>query len=888
MPGLEFGERLKGLSEDEASKRLAAEGYNELPGVKKRGILDIALSVVVQPMLLLLVAAGSLYFLLGDLQEGAILLSFVIVIMVITIFEERRTERALDALRDLSSPRALVVRGGKEMRIAGREVVRGDIMIISEGDRVAADGIVLACSDLTVDESLLTGESVPVRKTCLSENKEEEEHIIGDHAGKEAIEKLMSEESAKPGGEDHPFVYSSTLVVGGEGYVLVARTGANTEVGKIGKALGTIEPEATPLQKSTGRLVKNVAVFSISVAILVVIIYAITRQDVIGGILAGIALAMATIPEEIPVVLTIFLALGAARLSKKKVLVRQMPVVETIGEMTVLCVDKTGTITRNEMAVSMLCACNPAKGDKPAFLTIDESSKNALPEKYHALVEYSILASERKPYDPMEKAFLRLGQSALARTEHLHGNWTLVHEYALSRKLLATSHVWKSPDASEYIVASKGAPESIADLCHFTHAQRDELAKEIDIMAREGLRVLAVAKAHYKGKEWPGGQHDFNFEFLGLVGLSDPMRPDVPRALEEAYSAGIRTIMITGDYPATAQSIARLMGLRSVENVITGQELDRMDDLELARKIRNTNIFARVVPMQKLRIVNALRTNGEVVAMTGDGVNDSPALKSADIGIAMGKRGTDVAREASSIVLLEDDFASIIDAVRLGRRVSDNIRKAVAYIFAIHVPIIGLAVVPVMLNIPLILFPVHIVFLELVIDPASSVAFEAEPEEKNVMKHPPRNPKKSMFGKKFLALSIFQGIIALAITLALYLEFYYEGYGADRARAVAYSALIIANIALITTNLSWSRSALQVIRTPNLAYIIVIIAALAFLLAALTVPQLQALFQFAPITLGDFGLAAFAGIITIVWFELIKATGWFAKNEDHYRPSHAM
>lgn len=855
MPEIVDISTLKGLSEEEAERRLRVEGYNELPAARKRDTLAIAVSVLQEPMLLLLIAAGSLYLVLGDLHEGVILLFFVFVIIGITIYQERKTERALEALRDLSSPRALVIRDGVERRIAGREVARGDLLIITEGDRVPADGVVLTESNLLVDESLLTGESVPVRK------------IPWD--GKT--------EFRKPGGEDQPFVYSSTLIVGGQGYVRVERTGINTEIGKIGRALHAIEPQATPLQKSTARLVRGLAVFSISIAIVIVIVYGIMRGDFVEGLLAGITLAMATIPEEIPVVLTIFLALGAARISRKRVLTRRMPAVETIGETTVLCVDKTGTITQNRMAVAKLYAGRIKDGkDRMGSGYYDVDYKeDRLPERFHELLEFSILASEKKPFDPMEKAFMELGEYYLSQTEHIHRDWALVHEYSLTHKMLAVSHVWRSPDSSEYVIAAKGAPESIADLCHLTKTELAELSRHVDKMAGEGLRVLAIAKASYKGKEWPGEQHAFDYRFLGLVGLSDPIREDVPAALKESYNAGIRVIMITGDYPATAQSIARQIGLKQVEKVITGPEMDRMDDLTLRRLIREVNIFARVVPLQKLRIVNALRANGEVVAMTGDGVNDAPALKAADIGIAMGSRGTDVARESASIVLLDDDFSSIVETIRLGRRVYDNIQKAIAYIFAIHTPIIGMSVIPVVLNLPLVLFPVHIVFLELVIDPASSLVFEAEPDEVNVMQRPPRDPKTSLFSRRFLGLSLLQGMVVLAIVLTLLLAFLYSGHGASESRAVAYSTLIIANLSLIITNRSWTRSLPAILRTPNRAFLIVVGSAFAFLLALLNIPFLRDLFLFAPLSPMDFSISLLAGIASIVWFEGIKALGWF-------------
>jgi Ca2+-transporting ATPase len=760
--------------------------------------------------------------------------------MGITLYQERKTERALEALRDLSSPRALVIREGKQKRIAGREVVRGDILVLSEGDRVPADAIVLSCVNLSVDESLLTGESVPVRKMAASG--------------------IM--DMGRPGGDDLPFVYSSTLVVQGQGIAQVQATGLRTEIGKIGKALQAVEPEGTLLQKETGRLVRNLAILGLSLCMLVIVIYGLTRGDWLHGLLAGITLAMATLPEEFPVVLTIFLALGAWRISQKQVLTRRVPAIETLGSATVLCVDKTGTLTLNRMSVSKLFAHGQFHGIPHSI--------DIMPETFHELVEFSILASQIDPFDPMEKAIRELGERYLAQTEHLHHNWTLVHEYPLAKELLALSRVWKSPGRTDYVIAAKGAPEAIADLCHFDGVQTEDLSRHVNSMAEEGLRVLGVARARIEQTTLPGEQHDFKFEFLGLIGLADPVRPTVPDAVRECYTAGIRVVMITGDYPGTAQNIARQIGLTPNDRFMTGPELDGMDDSELQRRIQSISIYARVVPEQKLRLVNAFKANGEIVAMTGDGVNDAPALKSAHIGIAMGGRGTDVARESSALVLLDDDFSSIVQAVKMGRRIFDNIKKAIAYIFAIHVPIAGMSLIPVLLKWPLVLSPVHIVFLELIIDPACSVVFEAEPEEANVMNRPPRNPKEPLFSRKTLAVSMLQGLSVLFIVLAVYGIALYRGQGESEARALTFTTLIIANLGLILTNRSWSRTILSTLRSPNAALWWVLGGAAVFLGLVLYLPVLRSLFRFSILHPIDLAICLAAGVVSILWFEGLK------------------
>jgi len=493
-----------------------------------------------------------------------------------------------------------------------------------------------------------------------------------------------------------------------------------------------------------------------------------------------------------------------------------------------------------------------------------------LPEAFHEIVEFSILASERDPFDPMEKALRQLGYHTLLRTEHLHEDWTLVHEYPLSHSLLALSHVHKTSNGEGYVVAAKGAPEAIADLCHFDRAQADELSRTILSMADGGLRILGVAKAYLKKTPFPGEQHDLKFEFLGLVGLADPVRPMVSSAIRECYAAGVRVVMITGDYPGTAQNIARQIGLTPMDEVITGPELDEMDDAQLQQRIRPVNIFARVLPEQKLRLVNALKANGEVVAMTGDGVNDAPALKSAHIGIAMGGRGTDVAREASALVLLDDDFSSIVLAVKLGRRIFDNLKKAMAYILAIHVPIAGMTLLPVLFKWPLVLLPVHIVFLELIIDPACSIVFEAEPEEKDVMNRPPRKPQEPLFGRRTIVLSLLQGMMVLAIVLCVFSIAIYRGQGEIEARALTFTTLIVANLSLILTNRSWSRTILATLRSPNGALRWVLGGTLVLLGLVLYVPFLQEVFHFATLHPNDLLICLFAGVFSILWFEGLK------------------
>ncbi|MGB9022893.1 MAG: cation-translocating P-type ATPase [Candidatus Bathyarchaeia archaeon] len=830
----------RGLTENDVAQRRVRDGYNELPSAKRRSVLRIALDVAQEPMFLLLIACGTLYLILGDLEEALMLLGFVFVVMGITLYQERRTERALEALRDLSSPRALVIRGDEQKRIPARELVSDDIVLLSEGDRVPADAIVLNSTNLTVDESLLTGESVPVRKSAWD--------------GKEKTGRL--------GGDDLPFVYSGTLVVKGQGITRVTATGLRTEVGKIGKALQTLEPEETSLQRQTKRIVRYFALVGLILCVTVVVVFGLRRGDWLSGLLAGITLAMATLPEEFPVVLTIFLALGAWRISHRHVLTRRMPAVETLGAATVLCVDKTGTLTLNRMQVSELAVGNEI------YRVDDEPT--SLPERFHELVEFSILASPPDPFDPMEKAMKELGRFSLSGTEHIHQDWELMREYPLSAKMLAMLRVWRSQSHDDYVIAGKGAPEAIADLCHFDKKQLEIMNAQIEAMADHGLRVIGVARGQLTSPELPTAQHDFEFQFLGLLGLSDPVRPEVPNAIQECYGAGIRVIMITGDYPGTAKSIAQQIGLRSSDQIMTGPQLDQMDDDTLRERIKNVNVFARVVPEQKLRIVDALKEDDEVVAMTGDGVNDAPALKSANIGVAMGGRGTDVARESAALVLLDDNFASIVQAVRMGRRIFDNLRKAMSFIVSVHIPIAGMSLIPVLLNWPLILFPVHVVFLELIIDPACSVVFEAQPEETNVMRRPPRRLNDPLFGRTMVLRSFFQGLSVLAIVFVVFVAVMTISQNESEARAASFATLVIANLGLISSNRDWTRSFFKTVRTRNMALWWVSGGTALFLLLALTIPSLQSLFRFAPLHATDLILGLVAGALSILISECLK------------------
>jgi len=833
-------EKYKGLTGSQAKEKLRTEGYNSLPSSKPKNFFSIALGVVKEPMFVLLVACGTLYLVLGNIREGLMLLGFVFVIMGIEFFQDRKTEKALDALKDMASPRALVIREGVETRIAGFEVVTDDIIVLQEGDRVPADATVLHSVSLQADESLLTGESVTVRKSTWDGI---EIHI-------------------QPGGDDLPFVYSGSMIVQGNGIAKVTSTGISTEIGKIGKALESVKEEPTRLKTEMGSLVKKLTIIALVLCLLVIVGYTLTHGSLINGFLAGITLAMAILPEEFPVILTVFMALGAWRMSKKKVLTRKPSAIETLGTATVLCTDKTGTLTENKMTVAKLY-------NGKDYLTVTKSGNFS--SEFHEIIEYGILSSQINPFDPMEKAITRVGDFYLKGTEHIHKNWEMVKEYPLSKQLLAMSRVFSFRGTQEKIIATKGAPEAIFELCHLDEQSRNRLLLAVEELAAEGLRVLGVAKAKINHKGLPEIQHDFVFDFIGLIGLSDPVRDNVRQSVIECSKAGIRVIMITGDYPVTAKHIAMEIGLENPDQCITGTELQLMTEEELCEKIKGINVFARVVPEQKLKIVNALKKNKEIVAMTGDGINDAPALKSANIGIAMGEKGTDVAREASSLVLMDDNFSSIVGAIKMGRRIFDNLQKAFGYTFAIHVPIAGLSLIPILLgNFPLILWPVHIVFLELIIDPACSVIFEAEKEESDIMNRPPKGIKEPFFGVKKILFSCLQGLGILIVTFSVYMVGLHIGYNANEVRAMSFISLIVSNIAVILTNRSWTNNIFKIIATPNKAVLWVTGGAVFFMIMILNIPFFLKLFQFQKLQIINIAICSFAGMTTIIWFELYK------------------
>lgn len=834
-----------GLSSESANRQLLAHGPNQLPESQPRGVARRVVDLFGEPMLLLLAAAGVINFVLSEPLDGALLFASVLVVLGISLYQEGKTERALLALRELSAPKATVVRDGRRIKVASTEVVVGDVLVLQEGDRVPADALLVESSNLVVDESLLTGESVPVNKVPRRPD--------------------LVVAAEPPGGDDKPWMFSGTLVVRGRGKAIVSAIGKDTEIGRIGSALGTIFRERTPLQREIRRLVRVVAVLGIAAAVVVVAVYGITRGEWLKAVLVGIAVVMSMIPEEFPVIFTVFLALGAWRMSKRRVLARKAPVIEALGAATVICVDKTGTLTMNRMEIDELIV-----GTRIARL-----ESGALDDELREVLRFGLLASSAHPVDPMDRAFR--DRENVFDGDHEHpSSLELLVEYPLTESRLAVIQVWRAPEGDD-VVAAKGAPETIVQLCRLSADDGARVMEAVHDSAERGHRVLGVARARWqRDAELPADPSRFEFQFVGLVGMVDPIRPGARESVDVARSAGIRVIMITGDHPSTAVSVANSIGIDGHQGFLTGPDVERMTDEELALRVREVSVFARMVPGQKLRLIRALKANGEVVAMTGDGVNDAPALRAADIGIAMGGRGTDVAREASSLVITDDDFSSIVEGVRQGRGIYDNLRKAMSYVMAVHVAIVGVALFPLFdRDWPLVLLPLQLALLELVIDPACSIVFEAEDHDPNLMHLPPRAPDAPLFSRGRIIVAALQGLAVLAAVISVYAWAMGGGRGEDVVRSLTFATLVMANLGLIIVNRSWRLSILRTLRersNPAMWWLLGVVVVV--LVSLLSVPALRSALDFGVVSPRDLVVPIGAAVASVAWFEGYKAIHW--------------
>lgn len=827
----------KGLTTEEAKRQLSADGANELPVHGRRELTQIFLEVMGEPMFALLLIASLVYFALGDTTEAIVLCAFATFSVSIALVQEVRSERVLDALREMTSPRALVVRDGARRRIAGREVVRGDLIVLQEGDRVPADAWILSGQDFSVDESLLTGESAPVRKRAAPND---------------------DPRRVEPGGEDTPVVFSGTLVVRGEADARVIATGAKSAIGRIGSALASIRTETPQLRRETARIVRITGVAGFAVAVVSGVLYGLSQLSWTDGLLSGIAVGMTLLPEEFPLVLTVFMVMGAWRIAQARVLTRRAASIQTLGAVTVLCTDKTGTLTLNRMEVVHL-----EGGDEQ--WQVDAAEPSAAIRR---LIHVATLAGLPDPFDPMERAIQTVMRGVGSEPEAIFAGHELEHRQGITPELLAMIQVWRQ-NGGPAIAATKGAPEAVLSLCGAPSAERDRILARTNELAAQGMRVLAVAEAEVTDDGSPSSLKALKFRLLGLVGFRDPVRDSVPAAVRECASAGIRVVMITGDYPETARAVAKEAGLNATE-VVTGAELKTFDDEALRARLRTCDVFARILPDQKLRLVEMLKANGEIVGMTGDGVNDAPSLRAAHIGIAMGGRGTDVAREAASIVLLDDDFGSIVATIRLGRRIFDNLQKAMGFILSVHIPIAGMALLPLIFGAPPIMTPAIVAFLEMVIDPACSIVFEAEPAERRVMSRPPRDPKARLLDRDLLVSSVLQGVLAL-LAVALV----YSAVPGDRSvpdvRALMLVVVTAANILLIFSHRSLHSSLEETFDTRNLWLWFGLAAVAIILTTMLALPSLRDLFHLGSPPLADLGIAALALIVLALALALLSS-----------------
>ena len=848
--------RILGLTSQRAAELLKEFGPNELVSAKKKSFLSKALGIVREPMFVLLIAAAAVYFLLGEPRDGSIMLVFVVAVIGIEIFQEWRTDQTLQALKNLSAPTATVIRDGEQQQIPSVDLVPGDLLIITEGDRIPADGVILKANDLRVDESSLTGESVGVWKTVAADGPAGADVLTPAPAPTPAAHEV----SAANDYWRRDYCYAGTLVTQGAATVSVDATGQQTEYGKIGVHIAEAPERPTPLEKQIAKVVKICVVIAAVFCMLAVVITwfnlggLLFEKRLIDSILAGITLAMAMIPEEFPVVLAVFLSMGAWRLARKHSLIRRLPALETLGAISVLCVDKTGTITQNSMAVTQ---------------TWTPSGDTA------ALYETMGLACETQTYDPMEQAMLRFCEEQGITTAHLFDAATsdFVSEYAFTDETKMMGHVWVHE--GRLTVAAKGSPESILAICDLTDLQRRDAEERLRALSGQGLRVIAVGFGHPDAPDaLPATLTDCRLTLAGLIGLADPPREEVAADIARCQHAGIRVVMITGDGSLTASAIAREVGIAHSDQVCTGAELSELSDAELQERVKTTNIFSRVLPEHKMRIVKAFRANGAICAMTGDGVNDAPALKYADIGVAMGKRGSEVSREAADLILLDDNFATITATVKDGRRVYENIRKAIGYIFTIHIPIVCTALLAPLLHLrpeELMLMAPHVLLLELIIDPTCSIVFERQPAERDIMDRPPRDPRQGILSRAVVGKSVLQGLCVFAASFGLYYVSLRTGAGAQTARAMGLCVVFLANLFLVQVNSSdlepVTSTVKRLIRDRVIG--IVNIATLLGIALVLYTP-LARLFQLAPLSAPQMLIVIAAAAASVFWYELVK------------------
>ncbi|HOY11635.1 MAG TPA: cation-translocating P-type ATPase [Saprospiraceae bacterium] len=818
---------ISGLNDEQVTAARAKFGRNKLDYKKENGFLDTVLRIAQEPMMILLLVASSIYFISGKWGDGIFMTVAIIFQASISLFQDSRSKNALEKLKDYSQPNCKVIRNGAEVAIKSEDLVVGDFLIVEEGTSITADGLIVQSNDFSVNESILTGESLSVFKDKSKEDN---------------------------------FIYSGTTVASGLAIAEINAIGNETKLGKIGTSLESIKEEKTPLEIQIANFVKKMAIAG---AVVFVIVWAINyslSHNILSSLLQSLTLAMSILPEEIPVAFTTFMALGAWRLMKMGIVVKQMKTVETLGSATVICTDKTGTITENKMSLAKLYLLSSNKISQPEEELTDDEKQ---------LVEISMWASEPIPFDPMEIALHQTYQDIFPTD--LRPNYKLVFEYPLGGKPPMMTHVFEEKSGNR-VIAAKGAPEALMNVSNLSDEEKQQIKEAIRLLANEGYRVLGVGISTFEGSDYPKLQQDLPFKFIGIVAFYDPPKQNIQKVLEDFYTAGISVKIITGDNAETTGSIAKQIGFRGYENSITGDELMKLDEAALKSCVTNTSIFTRMFPEAKLKIINALKSNNEIVAMTGDGVNDGPALKAAHIGIAMGKKGTEIAKQAASLILLKDDLSKMVDAIAMGRKIYTNLKKAIQYIISIHIPIILTVFIPLALGwiYPNIFSPIHVIFLEIIMGPTCSIIYENEPMEKNTMSQKPKPMSTTFFNWKELSTSIIQGLVITIGTLFVYQYSIRNGYGEELTRTMVFTVLITANIFLTLINRSFYYSIITTLKYKNNMVLYIVFITVAMVALILYIKPLTNFFEFESLNPVQLSISFAIGFVTVIWFEFAK------------------
>ncbi len=818
---------IAGLTTEQVTVSRQQHGANTLHYKKENTLLDTLIRMVKEPMMILLLVASSIYFISGKTGDGIFLLVAIVFQASISLYQDSRSKNALEKLKDFSQPKCKVIRNGEIIEIKSEELVMGDSLMVEEGTSITADGTIVYSHDFSVNESILTGESLSVYKDPEKEDK---------------------------------FVYSGTTVAGGLAIATITAIGNQTKLGKIGTSLENIDEEKTPLEIQIGNFVKKMAIVGIIVFVIVWLLNYANSRNLLQSLLQSLTLAMSILPEEIPVAFTTFMALGAWRLMKMGIVVKQMKTVETLGSATVICTDKTGTITENKMSLAKMFVLSANKIVEPQKVQTDNERE---------LIAMAMWASEPIPFDPMEIALHDAYRTTTLQDER--ANYKIIHEYPLSGKPPMMTHVFKN-ESGHMIVAAKGAPEALMAVSRLTEADKQLVHAAIQQLTADGLRVLAVGVADFKGENYPATQQEYSFHLKGIVAFYDPPKKNIQQVLNDFYAAGIDVKVITGDNAQTTKAIAKQIGLKGYENEMTGDQLMQLPESELNAKVMKTTLFTRMFPEAKLRIINALKANQQIVAMTGDGVNDGPALKAAHIGIAMGRKGTEIAKQAASLILLEDDLSKMVHAIAMGRKIYSNLKKAIQYIISIHIPILLTVFVPLALGwiYPTIFSPVHVIFLEIIMGPTCSIIYENEPIEKNTMRQKPKALTTTFFNWRELSLSMVQGLIITAGTLSIYQYAVSNLYSEGLTRTMTFTVLIAANIFLTLINRSFYYSIITTWRYKNNMVVFIIIITAVLLGIMLYIQPVTAFFEFEQLTFQQLGLCVVVGFVSVIWFEGVK------------------